>query len=796
MKRFRRLLISVLLLRSCVVWATDGLFFEVVPAAKGLQLVRLSLPLPNGFLSESQGLKLESPSDGFTSSRPPAIVPAVRPLSWHPATQASKRSVRRALVTFPYYFKDIRPVRFRGSSLGGSQPQPPAIPIALKYEHGKISLRWRNGDQADLRPIAPPQARAVIFKEEVVEENQFFIWKRWHLTDESWPLMIELRCDTLGTAVVVAHLQRGDPGGDFAPEFGWNVRLDSANVGVLRRDRGNQSLTEEALEHDFRSGEQVSLLVGLGKLAIYNPCASYKRCGGLLVKRLTEKTLDYCYYRSRSGDQLPMQHRAWRRAEVVLSPREVACLTPTLESPHAVRISADVWDELYSPIAQFRWSSENRHSVQEKGRKEELREVKDALKSVEAYHNDAILRCMAHGADWGNFTEYNDARDEGAAFGMNRLQHCPQVFLEGWRSNDVRLVRAAVLWCENHHDQSIWWGENGRGGSRYNNVSSLGKEPPTKDYMWRSAGASSFCTKGLDSFWLAWEQTGDPRMRSALSAQFEYLRKNLHADDGECRNVGVVRECLRLYRYSGKDVFRIEAERLFGELHTKVSGEGLFDQNGREITRDPPYIDQSCEVKAGYPKPYIIGHALAGLPDLLVLEPADERIRHVVEGVATFLVNTIDPVGGWRYPHANSSAIQLDLSIETAWQLVQAAYVLGPEDRFLDAIEQVLRQRILFHRRSAQVAAQLDGWEISTGFVKDIRELCVLYKSPRERDAEKDYTQGRVRLGYAAPEGLIYFNEVLRYYLAYRPGSTLFSPPPMNTPMASVLNRVPQARRR
>jgi hypothetical protein len=50
------------------------------------------------------------------------------------------------------------------------------------------------------------------------------------------------------------------------------------------------------------------------------------------------------------------------------------------------------------------------------------------------YHDDAIVRCMALGDDMGNVTSYTDGQNAGGVFGMNRLNHCPPIFQEAWRS--------------------------------------------------------------------------------------------------------------------------------------------------------------------------------------------------------------------------------------------------------------------------------------------------------------------------------------------------------------------------
>src|SRR5437879_8417968 len=186
---------------------------------------------------------------------------------------------------------------------------------------------------------------------------------------------------------------------------------------------------------------------------------------------------------------------------------------------------------------------------------------------------------MAVGDDLGNVTADMDGRLTGEVYGMNRLNHCPAIFQEAWRSGDRRLLEAALLWCDNFYDQTIWWGEKQRGGTRYNNVIALRRTPPDDDhtYMWRSNDSVNFCTKGYDSFWLAYEETGDPRMLEALEAQVAYAKEHVHADKGECRNIGDVREVIRLDRYNSQTAYLDHAFQLSREPRMKLSAASLFD---------------------------------------------------------------------------------------------------------------------------------------------------------------------------------------------------------------------------
>jgi hypothetical protein len=133
--------------------------------------------------------------------------------------------------------------------------------------------------------------------------------------------------------------------------------------------------------------------------------------------------------------------------------------------------------------------------------------------------------------------------------------------------------------------------------------------------------------------------------------------------------------------------------------------------------------------------------------------------------------------------------------MEHAWHLTQAARALGPEPRWLDAIEVVLRARIHGWQRTGRILSGLEGWETSTGKVKDRMELYDLYQKPGDRDASRDYTQGAVSYGSAPPEGIVYFEEVLGYYLQHRPVARLLAEPKPDEPLGQVLVRAPKKKR-
>ena len=86
--------------------------------------------------------------------------------------------------------------------------------------------------------------------------------------------------------------------------------------------------------------------------------------------------------------------------------------------------------------------------------------------------------------------------------------------------------------------------------------------------------------------------------------------------------------------------------------------------------------------------------------------------------------------------------------------MTQAARALGPEPKWLDAIETVLRARILGWQRNGMILSGLEGWEISTHKVKDRKELYDLYAKPADRDKSRDYREGNISYGSAPRKAL------------------------------------------
>jgi len=618
----------------------------------------------------------------------------------------------------------------------------------------------------------------------VVEDTLYYRWRRWEFRDARWPRTIDVREDVLGGLVVVARVQNLAEKDGFAPDLGWVLRSGLEPGFVRLGDREfevNRGVGRGVAQVEGSAKDFAGFEFGGGRWRLTFPQSKLKAVGRVVVRPGVGGGggFEVAYERCVEADRVPMQPRSWQRVEWAVRRSGAVAPGVTLEPGHRV---------------------ERSHGGKLDGALDELR-MPSALRDLLRYHREAVKAMAVIGHDWGNVTGFNAGTPSGGVHGMNRLNHNAAIFEDGLRSGDGRLRETALLWCWNFADLSIWWPafrdatqlrrDSREGGTRYNNVTGQGRTPLTTDYMWRSNDAVNFCTKGYDSFLDAYWETGDPLFLEALRVQVEYAREHVHANRGECRNVGDVRDFVRLYEKTGERVYLEEALRLFRELREKVSAGGLFDQGGKPLEPDPPFIETDATgLKVGYAKPYIIGYALAGLPALARHVPDEPRLKEVIRAVADFMALSLDPVGGWRYPHPASSSVILSQAMEHAWQLVQADEYLGPVETHLDAIEAVLRQRILGWLKTGKILSGLGGWELATGRVKAAAEIEGLYARPGDRDRARDYLEGAVGVGSAPPEGVVYFPEVLAFYSRHRSVARLIEPPDAKSPLGQVLGRV------
>lgn len=746
--------------------------FAVLPSDSGRQLVRVALPFSQRAFPAELGLVVQANGE--------EIIPDVRSLTHHSGQPAS---VRRAIITFPYDFPDKNEREFhlalKPREAADSKKTPSSgdftgrigdIELHVTASSVEVMREDKETWHADL--IAPPRKWTVAPTVEIIEQGQHYLWVRLLVPDAVWPRIIEVRADSLGTLAVRAHLQRLEEKDGHTPDFGWKIR--GPRLEHMRSGEHQLALDKKPVEHGFNTGEGAWLAGKTERVSF--PDAPLKRRGVLTAHNVSRRS-EITYLRCRAGERVPHQEAAWREAAFVLGTSGAAPWNALLEPLHRVRIPAKYFDAIYesgTAVDLSTWS---------------------VLDDLRQYHRNATGESDLLGDDFGNVTGF-----PAGTFGMNRLNHCPPILMEYYRGGNPHLRDIAVQWCNNFYDLSIWWGtsrEGEFGGTRYNNIQKHTEEHEgDTSFMWRSNTAVHFCTKGYDSFFVAYEETGDPRMATALRWQIEYAKRMVHTDRGECRNIGDVADFVRLHRFTGDSAYLDEALRLFRELRTRLSEGNLFSQGGAPIEKDPPFIDDD---KTGYKhpfaKPYIIGYALAGLPELAHYFPDEPKLHDVIRAAADFLADSQDPAGGWRYPHPQSSRVLASQGMEHAAQLMRAAEFLEsrgePIGNLLDAIERVLQARILVWEKTGEFFSGLGGWEQAAGILKDGKSIYDFYEKPEDRDASRDYAEGSIGLGGSSPEGIVYFSEVLNFYLAHRPAERLFN---ANPELAALLKRMDQRR--
>ncbi len=722
--------------------------FTVVPDRPGNRLVRISLPFATAALPAGMGLTARSGDITIDAD--------LRVLTLHPG---KPQSVRRGIVTFPYMFTDESPVIFK-LALRNTTPPTTITPTPVNQGYSfrlgvtsvvlrpdSISCQSDNGTSWNAHLVAPEQTQADPGECEIVESGSNYVWARLLVPDATWPRIIEIRMDSEGTVVVQAHIQRMAEGDEYAPELGWRIE------GLSLPD---------CPDHGFADGQPYAVTVNGGAMKVDFPVAPLTLKGHVAVNSVDGKSV-LKYVRCSEADKVPFQSTAWRRAAFAIGKADHTPMNALLEPGLETRIAPGHFDAIYNM-----------------GESPDLA-LYPLLDDAQIFHRNAIAASALRGDDYGNVTSFN-LGGPASYYGMNRLNHCPAIFEESYRASSEALRETAVLWCSNMYDASIWWGDTPDfGGTRYNAAVAANEKQHEGDtsYLWRTNWSSHFCTKGYDSFFYAYEETGDPRMLTALNAQVNYAKGFIHTNTGECRNIGDVIDFMRLYRFTGAPMYQDEALRLFRELREKLSEGDLFSQGGQPIVKDGPFIDDDQHgYEAPFAKPYIIGYGLAGLPELLKDYPDEPKLHDVIRAVADFMAESQDPVGGWRYPHPRSSGVIISQGMEHSAQLVRAATVLEErgEDigNLLNAIERMLQGRIEGFRKTGAILSGLSGWEGTTGAIPEGKTIYDLYKKPADRDPSRDYTEGGVSVGGAPPEGLVYWGEVLRFYLAHRPAERLF----------------------
>lgn len=754
----------------------DQVKLFVRPVSAGKQMVRLSLPVPRGLLRDGHSLSV---SDGQKN-----IVAATRVLTWYPVAQGQKPLARRVMVTFPYEFATANPVALTFTATDES-PSSSDWPVTVTTDAQGVTIAYANGPTVTAKLVAPARHSSTPAEDVEVESNAMFRWRNLRLPDDAWPRVIETRVDATGTVTVVAHLQNWDTnaiGNErfflTTPYLGWDVTMPGSPCQFIV---AGAALPSDKQRHEFKTGQPCDFTFENGKYRIYHPTAVHKRRGYVEVAPgAAGGSTQYRYLRATPWENVPMQAAGWRKAEFVVAPASLPLLTATLEYPGDMDMDWRLWDELY-----------------QSGKPLDLAAMPGELASFAEFHHNAVIRTMCVGDDWGDITLFANDRMTGMVGGQSRLNHCPPIFEEGWRSGDRRLVNTAVLWCENFHDTSVYWGPGVQyGGSRYPSYRNTLPPGVTDQYQWRAdSGGWGFTTKGSASFFMAYEQTGDPRMLHALDAQITHVGNVIVPSvKTSTRMMGILIDFIRLYRWTGRREYLDTAINSFRSFAgAALQPDHLFTEGGGPPTSNDLFVPHDTPRHAyKFYKPNNMAYSLESLPDLMLHFPDEPRLRECVNALADFMAAAQDPLGGWRYPHPRSPQMLLSHSLQHAHDMATSGRVLGARDAYLDAAERFLRVWFHFWKKTGRLPQSLGAWEYAVAKKQGLPppDLQAMYEKVTDRDTSRDYTDGDIDTSYVAPEGLVYFANTLRFYLQHRPASRILAEPPADSPLGKVLSRV------
>ena len=741
---------------------TTELRFSVAnPGGRAVQTVaRVSMPVP------PQMLRGE-PSGTVTLNDAP--VPAQgRVITRHP-----DGSVRRLMLSFPVDLaaRETRTGSYDPKvgdgvvSAGLDGPAPEVFRagpyrVALPAEGDEIRLLTLDEKvMARVRPFGPELGGAGSPHREVLETGPSFVWLRWIARGSAWSREVDVQVNRFGEIRLVHRLQRRLPGDAWCPDFGFEIAAPGAKPGRLPdrpvrfgRDRPSGRFAEDA---DLCAS---LALVGDGQVSLANPLALRQNRGTLetvvegdtvMVRSSRLERVDDV-----ERDGLMIQEGQWRVSQLVIAPGPPEMLAARVDDPIATHADWRAYDAVYHTGPPLRTDDELLRLAVEK-------------------HVQAIEKMSVDGDDWGNMTSWSPGQKRAPINSMVRYNHCQYVWEDYFRTGDPRLDKIAGDWSENYRNLSVYWGpqEKYYGGSRRGRAwrDKPGSPHGPGTYMVRFDYVRGYVTKGFHNFWLAYEETGDPRFHEAAVEQAKWSAENVHCDQGEMRNVGVITDFVKLYEYRGDDSYLHHAVRLWEEFQSKQGSDLLFTQSGRPAVGNHLYVpDDQSGYQHPFVKPYIVQYATNSLPYLLRHRPDDRRLRDTILALNDWMARVQGPAGGWGYPGPTTAGPRWYIEYVHGMML---AYAIEPKDAYLDAVARDLRFKLLVLEHRGDVPSRLEPWESVAGI--DARKRQQMYKLGTDRDPSKDFTDGRLRFGHS-PDGTVYFQQVLREYLKHRDEASLF----------------------
>ena len=708
------------------------------------EVVRVSLPVPAGLLVAKTPQQVASGADRW-------------PVQTHVVTRHPDGSVRRMMVSFPVRLGAKSSGQF--ACVAGGEAAAP-LPMA-SIEGNRATIRtdafdlhfsddaWEFRDHrgqplAKIRATSPAQAVPAAATLTVVENGPYFVWLRWSRDARDYRRDVDLQADKYGRLRLVQRLLRHLKGNDWTPDFGFELSAPGASpqqtaegpVHFLALPAGEPLSKHPPLVASLRLADGMLL-------SIANPLALRQHRGTIESTRSSGAAmvrLSRLEPVARQSDNLLLQEGMWRSMEVVLQPGPADALARAIDVPIDTRADWRLFDAVYRTGPPLHVEHPQLSALVEK-------------------YTAALARLPLVGDDFGSLG------------GLERYNHCAYIWEDWFRTGDPRLRRVALDYSENYHDFSVNWDPKPEhyGGGRYPPDGRT--QPWPGSFRTRHNDAVTFCTKGFYGFWLAYEETGDPRFRIAAEAQARWSSRQVHATVNYTRCIGQVTDFVRLYEYTGDRWYLGQAERLWAEFQACQNPDLLFNEAGVPSTGNDLYVpDDSFGYRHPYVKSYIVQYAINALPDLLVHRPADKRLRDTVLACSDWMAKVQTVGGGWSYPGPTTAGLQWNIEYCHA---LMADYAVAPKAAYLDAAGRDLRAIVVLFGAKGEIASGVVPWETLAG--KTAADLGRMYRRGIDRDRSRDFSDGRVTYG-AAPDHLVYFQVLLRDYLRHRPESSLFAP--------------------
>ena len=720
-------------------------------------VARVSLPVPAGLIP--------GPAPAASMVGGKSVPVQAKVVTRHP-----DGSIRRVMLSIPVRLPagaavdSEYPAGENGKPADSPDEQVPAAIATDRWSvvpaPDRVELRSTAGDLlATIQPVGPETNHAAATVQ-VLDRGPQFTWLRYDLPGDPWGRQWDLQVFRTGELRLTHRLQAKRKGDHWTPDFGWTMTAPAARgshlpqgaVHALGRDPNSRFSDED--NADLLA--ELALADGSTACAV-NPLA-LRQNRGTFEATSTAQAVTLHWNRNEPVKNLEtqglmIQEGAWRFSELAVAPQPKGDFAAQLDAPLYGHSDWRAYDAVYRTGAPL--------EVEHPALRDCVEKMVLALVDMQMKGDD--LGSMP----WG-WSPKQSSPDYTSAV---RLNHVLYVWEDWFRGGDPRMRAVAHDWCRNYFDLGMYWGPDPKyyGACRRGNAwrDRPGHGPGT--FNPRFANTPIYVHKGWSNFWLMYEETGDPRYRHAAEAAARWSIDNQHAGLSYTRCVGAVADAVKMYEYTGDRQHLDNAIRLWKTFQATQGDDLLFTESGRPAVGNHLYLgSDKVGYKTPFVKPYIVQYATNALPYLFHHTPDDQRLRATIQALNDWMARVQQPGGGWGYPHPAAAGLTWNLEYIHGCLL---AHEIVPRPEYLDAAARVLRPTVQLCERHGWPASGLNPWEEAAKIGLEQRQQ--RYRLATDRDALRDYEEGRLRFG-RGPDNTVYFQVALRDYLAHRGEASLF----------------------